>query len=517
VAPPGWRGAARHRNLPGMAVATEQRARRAARITTRIAAWTQRLSAWAQRWARVLSTAAGTAAVAGAGQLGIAYGMGMVHLPTGIPAAGMWETQLTWVAWFAALAVLAGAAGGAWMARRQAARARPGAPGPLELGQRIVVSLAAAVGAGIVIFLTALPARTIDLSGSDPALEAALAALLGVVVGILAAVTTMSLRVAAVSVVTIVTVVWVIALASVAPTLGPDAQPALVRPGVLDLPAFGDGARSTVARLSAPLLVLLISTALAAAARSRGMPRLHTIAAGVAGPALLALAYLIAPPAGDDRAVQGPAFGGAMIALGIALLAAVMLAMTRLPTSQVGDPPSGDDDTRAWGAAPTGVSATAAVGATVPEFPPRTTDYAPRTTDYAPREADFPPPADPAPPEPEPIQPPAAPPPRAEPAGTARAESTWFDPAGSDPAGSDPAGSEPAGSEPVAAEPARHSGPEPAAEPERTATHRKRRRRKEEPEQDQHMDWVRSLGGESERDDPALGKRRLRRDLDLPD
>jgi hypothetical protein len=487
-----------------MAVATEQRARGAARITTRIAAWTQRLSTWARRWARVLSTAAGTAAVAGAGQLGVAYGLGMVHLPTGVPAAGMWETQLTWVAWIAALAVLAGAAGGAWMARREA-EARPGAPAPWELGQRIVVSLAASIGAGIVIFLTALPARAIDLSGSDPALEAALAAVLGVVVGILAAVTTMSLRVAAVSVVTIVAVVWLIALVSVAPTLGPDAPPALVRPGVLDLPAFGDGARSTVARLSAPLLVLLVGTALAAAARSRGLPRLHTIAAGVAGPVLLASAYLIAPPAGDDRAVQGPAFGGAMIALGIAVLAAVMLAMTRLPTSQAGIPPYGDDDTRAWGGAPTGVSATAAVGATVPEFPPG-------TTDYHPREPDFPPPADPTPPEPEPepVQPPPVAFDRAEPAGPARPESTWFEPAGSEPAADEPVA-------PAAAEPAGDDGAEPAAEAERPATRRKKRRRKQEAEPDQHVDWVRSLGGESERDDPALGKRRLRRDLDLPD
>ncbi len=489
------------------------------------------MSAWARRWARVLSTAAGTAAVAGAGQLGIAYGLGMVHLSTGIPAAGMWETQLTWVAWIAALAVLAGAAGGTWMARRGEAGARPGARGSLELGQRIVVSMAAAVGAGTVIFLTALPARTIDLSGSDPALEAALAALLGVVVGILAAVTTMSLRVAAVSVVTIVTVVWLIALASVTPTLGPEAQPALVRPGVLDLPAFGDGARSTVARLSAPLLVLLIGTALAAAARSRGLSKLHTIAAGVAGPALLACAYLIAPPAGDDRAVQGPAFGGALIALGIAVLAAVMLAMTRLPTSQVDGPAAGGNDTRAWGASPTGVSATAAVGATAPvtpgaggpaeegygapaaeppypDFPSREPDYAPRETDYAPRETDFPAPADAAPPKPEPIQPPAVPPPHAGAAGPARPESTWFEPA-------EPAGSEPVA--PAAAEPAGGGGPEPAAEPERPATRRKRWRRKEQPEQDQHMDWVRSLGGESERDDPTLGKRRLRRDPELPD
>lgn len=60
-------------------------------------------------WSRVLGTAVGVAALAGAGQLGIAYGFGLLRFARDFPSGGLWSTQLTWVAWFAALAALAGA------------------------------------------------------------------------------------------------------------------------------------------------------------------------------------------------------------------------------------------------------------------------------------------------------------------------------------------------------------------------------------------------------------------------
>jgi hypothetical protein len=530
-----------------MAVASEQQARRAARITGQIVAW-------ARRWSRVLGTSAGTAAVAGAGQLGIAYGLGLVHFPTGLPSDGMWEAQLTWAAWIAALAVLAGAAGGAWMARREAAAARPGARATLELGQRIVVALVAAAGAGVVIFLTALPVHTSSLPGSAPALEAALATLLGIVVGILVAVAALSLRVAAVSVTAIVAVAWLMALVSLAPTLGPDAQPALVRLGVLDLPALGEGSRSTVAVLSAPVLALLLGTGLAAAARSRGLPWVHTVVSGAAGPALLALPYLIAPPAGDDRAVQAPAFGGALVAALVGLLAAVMVALARMPGGPAGiDADSEAAGTGARGTATTGVAGTALTGTAIPQprgdtdqppwappgdthwagtaggpepfqpstsetppaFPPRP-DPPPTEPPSASRAASLPDPPSSAPPasrgtwpEPPPAQQPPAPPlawqtPPPEPVRQPpRASAAPPEPVQLEP--------EPAGPEPPpapASEPAPQAG---SAEPPR-----KRGRRHKDDEH--HVDWVRSLAGETdEDDDPSLGKRRLRRPGDPSD
>jgi outer membrane biosynthesis protein TonB len=455
-----------------------------------------------QVWSRVLGTALGVGALGGAGQLGIAYGLGMVHIPRVFPPGGLWATQLTWVAWFAILAVLAGAAGGVWMARRL--RATHGSPGSLEMGHRIAVSLAAGVGAAVTIGLTALPARAAETPGANPApvLEAALAATLGVVAGILAAVAALSLRVVAVSLIAIVSVVWLVALISVAPALGQSTGPPMVRLAVLDLPAFGDGARSTIAVLSPPIIALLVGLGLAAAARSRGLPLLHTILSGASGPALLAVAYVIAAPGVGDRAVHAPAFGGAMVALVAGLLAAVVVAMARLPTPGPTSGPPGDADP---GSGP--VTATAVIPAlsgmgdpsapgrepnppgfaavvdAAPWGPPPPAAEAPAPPAYP----DFPPPPEPAaaPPPPPPPPPPPAPPP--PPPAPSQPEPPRPDPPAAPPV-----------SEEIASEP---------AEPRK----RGRRRHREE----EHVDWVRSLGSkddEDDDDDSGLGKRRLRLD-----
>jgi hypothetical protein len=471
----------------------------------------------------VWGVAGGTAAVVGAGQLGIAYGLGLLQFPAGrLAIEGAWQTQLTWTAWFATVAVLAGAAGGTWQARRTASLPRwqdaPGAPAPrgaLDLGQRIVVTLVAAAGAGIVIYLTALPARTVTLDGSDPALEAALAGLLGIVAGILVTVAAMSLRVAAVGVTTIIALTWLLALVSVIPTLGPSSGPALVRLGVFDLPAFGDGTRSTVAVLSPVLLALLVGTALAAAARGRGLSRWQTVVAGTAGPGLLALPYLIAPPAGGDRVVQAPAFGGALVAVAIALLAAVIVAVARIPVpgSRAGIvPPRPVAGRAAWGSVPTG-----ATGDGVP-VPPALALPPDQPT----------PPADRLTPPPDGWSPSGMPEPAGLPDPPAPATPTMFPPLDlpAPPAPAPPRMPTPRlpydlEMAPVPGAAAPPSPPDP--EPVVPTTSRKRARRADDGDDDDgagdpHMDWVRSLAGDSDDDDgTGLGRRRLRRSADLSD
>ncbi|HEY8451973.1 MAG: hypothetical protein FWJ87_13905 [Micromonosporaceae bacterium] len=277
-------------------------------------------------WGRVLATSAGVAAMAGAAQLGVAYGLQILRFRREFPPGGTWATQLTWVAWIAALAVMAGGVGGVWTAHRLAGGFRR-----LELGHRIAISLASGVGAALTVALAAVPARQADLAGADPALEAALAALLGLVAGVLAAVGVLSVRLVAVSVAALVAVVWLVALVSVVPTLGPSAPPALVRLGVLDLGLFGEGARRGVAVLSPPLAALVVGVAVAAAARSLGLPVVRTVLSGAAGPVLLALAYLVAPPGGGSDAVQAAAFAGAMISIAAGLLGAVAVVAFRRP------------------------------------------------------------------------------------------------------------------------------------------------------------------------------------------
>jgi hypothetical protein len=313
-----------------MAFGTARRAAETAATRWRALAGT---AAQARVWVRVLATALGVGALAGAGQLGVAYGLGLLHFPVPVTGGGVsgraltggvWAAQLTWVAWFAILAVLAGGAGGAWAAWRLDRQ--------LELGGRIAVTLVAGAGAAVVVPLTSLPAAEATLVGpelGEPGLEVALAAGLGVAVGILAAVALLSVRLVAVSVTLVVSVVWLLALVSVAPSLGPDANLPEVRLAVLDLPALG-GARSTVAVLSAPLLALLVCGAIALAARSRGLPPLLTAVASAAAPGVLALAYLIGSPGTGEREVQTSPYAGALMAIAVGLLASLAVGAVRL-------------------------------------------------------------------------------------------------------------------------------------------------------------------------------------------
>jgi hypothetical protein len=523
-------------------------------------------------WGRVLATSAGLAGVAGASQLGLAYGLQLVRFRRDFPSSGVWASQLTWAAWFATLAVVAGAAGGVWMARRLGR----GRAGRLQLGQRVAVALAASLGAMPTVALIALPAREAGLAGADPGLEAALAASLGLVAGILAAVAALSLRVVAVSVTAMIAVVWLVALVSVAPTLGPTAEPELIRLGVLDLAVFGAGGRSTVAAVSLPAVALLVGVAVAAAARSLGLPLVRTILSGAAGPALLVLPYLIAPPRGGQDPVQAAAFGGAVIAVFAGLLAAVAVAVFRLPGrggpdaaaveggdayadgGGAGAVPAPDDHRYGgYGAAGFGWATepdTGAVAADTP--PPGPSDYATDPAIPRPRafNEDLAPAADPA----EVDDLPAAgtgdrgtswPPVTAPHVGTPALETptTHTPVAGTPPTGSParprvtelsapaappapapapappepapaPAPPEPAPApappEPAAAPAAPEAAPPPAATPEqeRSGAPPRRRRRQERQEED-HVDWLRSLSGADD-DPPELGtgRRRLRQD-----
>src|SRR5437773_2652198 len=81
----------------------------------------------ARGWANSTVTAIGAAAVAGAAQLGLGYGLGIiVWQPTGGPAGeALWLASLAWVVWAAASSTALGAI---WTARRTAGRTQLGTP-----------------------------------------------------------------------------------------------------------------------------------------------------------------------------------------------------------------------------------------------------------------------------------------------------------------------------------------------------------------------------------------------------
>lgn len=306
-----------------------------------------RVPATVAGWGRTLVAATGVAGFAGSGQIGVAYGLGLLRpgAPDRDPA---WSTHLTWIVWFALLAVLAGAAGGAWAARRQ--------DRPLGFGGRIAVCLAAAVGGAVVLPLAAWPARVVTLAGRAPVFEVGVSAALGVTIGLLAALVAFGVREVAASLTAVAAASWALALVSVAPSLDLAAPAPPVRLGVLDLPNLPTGVRLALGILC-PLLVALAPGAVliirarrratvdsggtdrsdaagsgAPAATGAGRLPPRTVAAVPAAGALLALSYLIGGPGpGLAEAAQVAPYAASLAALGAGALAVLLMVLVRGP------------------------------------------------------------------------------------------------------------------------------------------------------------------------------------------
>jgi hypothetical protein len=274
-------------------------------------------------WGTVSLTALGAGALFGAGQLGVAYGLGIVRFARFFEQStvNQWNAQLVWVAWFAMLAAIAGAAVGARSARRHGHR--------VGAGTRIVLALFSGVGAGVIVPLSAQPARSAKLSESvDPALVVGLAAGLGAVAGVLVAVAVLSLRPLAWNLAAVGTVVWLAGLAGVGPYLGPDDPAPSIRLGVPQWTVHtGDGGR-LLDTLAMPVLAWLTGAVVAAVARGRRESGLGIAVNGLAGAAPLALAYLIAGPGRVGEPVDQLApYLGALFAVPSGLLGSLLVAL----------------------------------------------------------------------------------------------------------------------------------------------------------------------------------------------
>ncbi|MEV6492777.1 hypothetical protein AB0M20_29780, partial [Actinoplanes sp. NPDC051633] len=132
-------------------------------------------------WAKLLGVTLGVAALAGACQLGLAYGLGILRLTRVLEVAArdQWTAQLAWVAWFAMSAAVIGALAGSRLGGRWRA--------PATVGTLAALAVAAGVGAALVVPLTMQPARTARITGVHPVFVIGLCAALGAAVGIFAA------------------------------------------------------------------------------------------------------------------------------------------------------------------------------------------------------------------------------------------------------------------------------------------------------------------------------------------
>ncbi|MFI7598498.1 hypothetical protein [Actinoplanes sp. NPDC049681] len=323
-------------------------------------------------WAKLLSATLGVGVLAGASQLGLAYGLGIVRLTRvlDVTTRDQWTAQLAWVAWFPMTAAVVGALAGAAFLRRWAPAGRGG------VGTELALAFSAAIGAGIVVPLTMQPARTAQVAGVNPVVVIAICAGLGALVGVFAAWAALAQAVARWSLVTMGIAIWVVALVSVSPSLAPGDPLPAVRLGVFDAGFLPPAVTQRTALATMPALALLAGAALGWAARRRDLPTLTIALAGLPGPALLTISYLIAGPgAGADRYQVVP-YWAAMTATGAGVLGSVLAAVLRRA-------PGADDD----GDAPTEnrpplpkraeqpESAIAAAQAT-PESPLRTSDTA---------------------------------------------------------------------------------------------------------------------------------------------
>ncbi|MGW0216524.1 hypothetical protein ACWDXH_19250 [Micromonospora chokoriensis] len=276
-------------------------------------------------WGRLLLTALGVSVLAGAGQLGVAYGFGIVRLTGAFTGTtvNQWPTQLVWVGWFAANAAVAGAVLTGRLARRDAP--------PPTTGRQLAIGGAAALGATVIAPLCMQPARAAELISVDPVWAVGICAVLGAVIGAGAAIAVLLRPELGWNMAAVAGAVWLLALISVLPSLGTTGPLPTVRLGVLEPSWLDDAAAQRLALLLLPIVALLTGAATAGLARWRGQAPLVSGATGVAGPVLVAFAYLTAGPGDAVDRYQATPYYASLIAILAGALGAAAAALLRWP------------------------------------------------------------------------------------------------------------------------------------------------------------------------------------------
>jgi hypothetical protein len=259
------------------------------------------------------------AAVAAAAQTGVATAVGIIRWDGAFDAAdaGAWRSALTWIAFVYAVSVVAGALIGRRAVRRGGRR--DGQPA------RIAAALAATGGATAAVTVVWLPARGVHAPlGTNPGLVVTTMAAAGIVAGLVLALVALTAAPVAAGVRATVTWVWVVGIGSAAAGLAAGTSYPSPRLAVLDAPSL-----VPVAWWSGPWLMVgvaaLLSLAVAGFARWAGAHRLGVALSGLAGPALVAVGYLVAGP-GDGDAQLAP-YRASLVATGVALLASCAVAV----------------------------------------------------------------------------------------------------------------------------------------------------------------------------------------------
>lgn len=239
------------------------------------------------------------AALAGAAQLGVAYGLGILLWNQQYAAADpAWAINLTWACWLAAVSVVGGAVAGGWLLPRDPQH--PGVRG--SRAQRFGVAFAAGCGGALTVLLVAVPARYAQLPAVEPVVTAGRTAAIGVVIGVLVALMALVARPLSWNALAAVAWLWVLALVAVGAALRDSTNPDGLQLAVWGGPGRATGWTPTLV----PMLVsaAVIGIAAGVAARRTGASKLVTATCGAPGPLLVATAYLVAGPGAGDRGPQ---------------------------------------------------------------------------------------------------------------------------------------------------------------------------------------------------------------------
>ncbi|WP_203859590.1 hypothetical protein [Plantactinospora mayteni] len=261
----------------------------------------------ARGWGGSVATAVGVAAGAGAAQLGFGYGLGIIAW---LPSAGgtseaAWVASLTWAAWIAATSTVAGAVcahrlGGG--GRRSAGRAGDPPPTLATFLWRAALAVSSAIGALVTVVLVAVPARAaVRADTSAPQTVAAGYAILGILLGLVAALWAISSPAVASNVLGTVCWLWALAVIAVVDGVLSGRGLSAAQLGVWQLTSDGErfwfreyfywpGAALSLGS------ALLIGALAARSAARRPAARVGAAISGISGPLLVAIAYFLAAP-----------------------------------------------------------------------------------------------------------------------------------------------------------------------------------------------------------------------------
>ncbi|MGI5146415.1 hypothetical protein ACQEVC_08515 [Plantactinospora sp. CA-294935] len=261
----------------------------------------------ARGWGGSVATAVGVAAGAGAAQLGFGYGLGIIAwLPsTGGNSEAAWVASLTWAAWIAATSTVAGAVcahrlGGG--GRGSAGRAGDPPPTLATFLWRAALAVSSAIGALVTVVLVAVPARAVVRADtSAPQTVAAGYAILGILLGLVAAIWAISSPAVASNVLGTVCWLWALAVISVVDGVLSGRGLSAAQLGVWQLTSDGErfwfreyfywpGAALSLGS------ALLIGALAARPAARRPATRVGAAISGISGPLLVAVAYFVAAP-----------------------------------------------------------------------------------------------------------------------------------------------------------------------------------------------------------------------------